>query len=347
VGLEIIEGRYLRDVLDQPLALKDTLAGLERPAGLVELADRLAGGEFLRIVLTGMGSSFHGLHPVHLQLIGSGFNSIMVETSELVQYQTRLLNAQTLVVAVSQSGQSAETVRLLELNHGTAPVIAVTNTPDSALAKQAAAVLLTRAGSEFSVSCKTYVSTLVVLKWLGDVLCRESEERSDRELRSSVELVSGYLSRWKNHVEELVSRLEGIDDLFVVGRGASLAAAGAGALITKESAHFHAEGMSSAAFRHGPFEMLSEKIFVAVLTGDDKVRSLNERLCTDVRGTGAQAELIGEDSSLPSFRLPRHDASVRPILEILPIQMVTIALAALAGREAGKFERATKITIVE
>ena len=116
MGFKIIEGRYLRDILDQPSALKDTLSGLEHPAGLLQLAERAARGEFSRNVMTGMGSSFHALHPLHLQLIGSGFGSVIVETSELVQYQTRLLDSQTLVVAVSQSGQSVETVRLLEVN---------------------------------------------------------------------------------------------------------------------------------------------------------------------------------------------------------------------------------------
>jgi len=347
MGLQIIEGRYLQDILDQPSALKDSLLGLERPAGLAHLAERVARGEFPRIVLTGMGSSFHALHPLHLQLISSGFGSMMVETSELVQYQTRFLNSQTLVVAVSQSGQSAETVRLLEVNHGASPVIAVTNTPGSALAQQAQVTLLTRAGSEYSVSCKTYVTTLMILKWLGDALCGGSAQQSVHELEGSVAMVSTYLAGWRRHVSELASRLEGIEDLFVVGRGPSLAAVGAGALIIKESAHFHSEGMSSAAFRHGPFEMLSEKIFVSVLAGEGKTRDLNQRLYTDIRDSGGTAELLGEDSSLAAFRLADGGGSVRPILEILPLQMMTIALAALAGREAGKFERGAKITTVE
>jgi len=347
VGLEIIEGRYLQDIRDQPSALRDTLGGLERPSRLMQLADTLSHGDMQRLVLTGMGSSFHALHPLYLQLISSGFGSMMVETSELVQYQTRLLDSKTLLVAVSQSGQSAEVLRLLELNRNASPVIAVTNTPDSTLAKRAQVSLVTRAGSEYSVSCKTYVTTLMMLKWLGDALCGTSAEQSRHELEGSVFLVSSYLSNWKSHVEELASRMRGISDLLVVGRGASLAAVGAGALITKESAHFHAEGMSSAAFRHGPFEMLSPKIFVAVFSGDDKTRALNQRLCRDIQESGGNAELIGEDSGLRSFRLEEYGSNIRPILEILPLQMVTIALAALAGREAGKFERATKVTTIE
>lgn len=112
----VIEGGYLRDVLDQPRALDDTLAGLQEPKKLRELAARLQTGEFKRVVLTGMGSSFHGLHPLRLELIDHGLTAIMVETSELVHYMRRLFDLKTLIVAVSQSGQSAEVVRLLEIN---------------------------------------------------------------------------------------------------------------------------------------------------------------------------------------------------------------------------------------
>jgi glucosamine--fructose-6-phosphate aminotransferase (isomerizing) len=88
-------------------------------------------------------------------------------------------------------------------------------------------------------------------------------------------------------------------------------------------------------------------VFVGIFSGDDKVRGLNQRLFTDIRQAGGNSELIGETSTFESFRLPEHDAVIRPILEILPIQMITLVLAALAGREAGRFERATKITTTE
>jgi glucosamine--fructose-6-phosphate aminotransferase (isomerizing) len=342
--LRVIEGRYLQDLIAQPQALKDTYESLERPVQLMNLAARL--GDFQRVVLTGMGSSFHGLHPLNLQLIDRGITSTMVETSELVHYQTRVLNPKTLLVAVSQSGESAEMVRLAEVNQG-APVIAVTNTPGSTLAKHAATTLLTRAGSEFSVSCKTYVTTLMMLQWLGDALCGLNTEQDRGKLKNAGEVVASYLADWRKHIRDIAERLRGIRDLFLVGRGASLAAVGAGALVIKESDHFHAEGMSSAAFRHGPLEMLSPEVFVGVFAGDEKTGTLNDGLLDDVRRAGAQGELIGKTSAFASFRLPHHPAEISPILEIVPIQMITIALAALAGREAGKFDRATKITKTE
>jgi glucosamine--fructose-6-phosphate aminotransferase (isomerizing) len=328
----------------QPQALQDTFEALEKPPQLMKLAQQLA--SFHRIVLTGMGSSFHALHPLNLQFIEYGIASTMLETSELVHYYGRALNAKTLVIAVSQSGESAEMVRLARVNQG-ATVVAVTNTADSTLSRHAAVTLMTRAGREFSVSCKTYVATLMMLQWLGDILCGRDEEQSWRQLKDVPRATAAYLANWKKHVQDLAQRVSGIRDLFLVGRGSSLAAVGTGALIVKESDHFHAEGMSSAAFRHGPFEMLTAEVFVGIFSGDESARGLNQRLFADIREAGGSSELIGETSAFESFRLPEHDAVIRPILEIIPIQMMTLALAALAGREAGRFERATKITTTE
>jgi glutamine---fructose-6-phosphate transaminase (isomerizing) len=345
--LSVLEGKYLQDLLDQPRAIEGTLEALDISPALLDLAQRLRNGTFRRVVLTGMGSSFHALHPLNLQLIDHGFTSIVVETSELIHYQTRFFDPNTLLIAVSQSGQSAEMVRLAEVNRKRSAVIAVTNTPESALAKQASATIFTRAGQEFSVSCKTYVTALVVLKWLGDILCERDPKQSRSELKNAVPAVAAYLAGWEKYVISLAALLEGIHQLFLVGRGASLAAVGTGALIVKESDHFHAEGMSSAAFRHGPFEMLSKETFVIVFSGDDKTRDLNVRLLEDIRQGGGRAELIGENSGLECFRLQEYESSIRPILEILPVQMITLALAALAEREPGKFELATKITTTE
>ena len=345
--LQVIEGDYLRDLLDQPQALEDTFKSLDRSKELLGLASRLQRRKFQRIVLTGMGSSFHALHPLNLQLIGHGFTAIMVETSELVHYKTRFFDPRTLIVAVSQSGQSVEMLRLAEVNGKRSTVIAVTNTPDSFLGKHATATLSTQAGQEFSVSCKTYVTALMALKWLGDILCQRDVRQSRRELKHAAGAAAAYLADWREYVHMLAEQLERIRHLFLVGRGASLAAVGTGALIVKESDHFHAEGMSSAAFRHGPLEMLSDETFVAVFSGDDRTRDLNLRLLADIQQEGGRAELVGETAALDCFRLPDHGSSIRPILEILPMQMITLALAALAGREAGKFERATKVTTTE
>ena len=345
--LSVVNGAYFRDLMDQPAALQATLEGLEASSALRAMASRLRGGEFDRVVLTGMGSSYHALHPLNLELIGHGLTALMEETSELVYYKSRFFDPRTLFIVVSQSGQSAEVVRMLEVNLGRASVIAVTNTPDSPLARQADVMVLTRAGNEFSVSCKTYVSALAALAWLGHLLCSHNLEKSRMELDQAPAAAERYLSRWEDYVGSLVEKLRGVRHLFLAGRGASLATVGIGGLIVKESDHFHAEGMSCAAFRHGPFEMLSPETFVLVFAGHESTRTLNAGLVRDIVEHGGRSELVSEDALSEVLRLPVAPPDVRPILEILPVQMITLALGGLGGREPGKLELGSKITTVE
>jgi glucosamine--fructose-6-phosphate aminotransferase (isomerizing) len=325
----------------------ETWRGLEAQPELEDLAVQLRHGNFDRMILTGMGSSFHALNPLNLELVDQLLSPIMMETSELIHYGQRFFDPSTLVIAVSQSGRSAEIVRMLELNRKRASIVGVTNTGDSPLAKLADAVVLTRAGEESTVSCKTYVCTLMVLRWLADQLCLRSTEGTLKEFTAAFPAVKEYLAGTASHVWAFANELQGIRSMFMVGRGSSLATVGTGALTVKESDRFHAEGMSSAAFRHGPMEMLNSGIFVLIFGGDPLIQALNKRLCMEIRGHGAKAFLCSPDSEFASARIPDLSESVRPILEILPVQMITLALAALAGHEAGRFEKATKITSTE
>jgi glucosamine--fructose-6-phosphate aminotransferase (isomerizing) len=93
--------------------------------------------------------------------------------------------------------------------------------------------------------------------------------------------------------------------------------------------------------------MLQRDVFVGVFAGDAKTRALNESLFEDVRGTSARTALFAEDAQTAACRLPEAHPALRPIVEILPAQIMTLALAALKGREPGKFERVGKITAIE
>ena len=121
----VIEGEYLLDILSQPQALEETLQALLPAKPLQSLAAKLNRGKFHRVVLTGIGSSFHALHPLNLELIRLGYTAIMVETSELVHYKNAFFDPKTLIVAVSQSGQSAEMLRLIQMNRGHSSLIVV------------------------------------------------------------------------------------------------------------------------------------------------------------------------------------------------------------------------------
>jgi glucosamine--fructose-6-phosphate aminotransferase (isomerizing) len=346
-NIAVIRGPYFHDIFDQPRALRATWEALQRSSALAEIERLVAKQKFERIVLTGMGSSYFSLHPLAIEVAEHGWTPVLLETSELIHCYPDLLTATTLAVAVSQSGRSAETLRVLEQKTDRPTIIAVTNAPESPLAQRADFTMLTDAGQEATVSCKTYVSALMALSVLGAALCGEERRARLQQFETAAHAVETYLRDWEKRVEAFCESLRAVTDIFLTGRGSSLAAVGTGALTTKESAHFHAEGLSSAAFRHGPFEMLSPEVFVGVFAGEGHNRELNERLVADVRNAGGKSVLFSSDSADAASRILDVPSCVLPIAEILPVQMMTLALAAVAHREAGKFERATKITAIE
>lgn len=343
----IVEGPYLKDILDQPQALQSTIEGLRCEADLFDRIRQIRQKEHARVVLTGMGSSLHGLYPLELMLIARGENVTRVDTSELIYTMPSLVASNVIIVAVSQSGQSAEMVRLLERNAHRATVIGVTNTADSLLAQQADFLMLTQCGEEFSVSAKTYVATLAALEVLGAAWCGEMADDVYAELQTCPALVASYLARWREHVQLLADEMESIRQLFIVGRGRSLASSWTGALTTKESTRSAAEAMSSAAFRHGPMEMAGPETMVLVLEGEANIRGLNRKLVRDIQNRGGRAELVGPSADIAALRIPDNLTRLLPILEILPIQMMTLAIAAKGCFEAGRFVHATKVTIEE
>jgi glucosamine--fructose-6-phosphate aminotransferase (isomerizing) len=346
--LSLVEGPYVRDILDQPRALEETLHRLEVAPAAAEIARRVGRGDFRRVVLTGMGSSHLGLVPLHLRLVEAGLAPASVESSELLYYEEGLLGPETLLVLVSQSGRSAEIVRLLDVVRGRGvSTLAVTNTPTSPLAREATATVLTHAGEEATVSCKTYLAAQMALAFLGEVLAGGDPGAARDALAPTVAGTAAYLAAWRGHVEWLAARLAGVRAVYYAGRGPSIAAARSAGLITKESTHRPAEGMSSGAFRHGPMEMLGPAVCLLVFAGAARTRALNEALVADARAAGARAFLAADDAPDEALSLPAVPDLARPVVELLPVEMVTLALAALDGREAGRFERATKVTASE
>lgn len=341
---DLIEGPYLRDVLEQPQALERTLAKLEERRDLRALGALLGGGQFRRVVLTGMGASYHALHPLALSLAARGFTPVHLETSELIHHAPAMLDGGSLLVVVSQSGRSAEIVKLVEMAEGRATIVGVTNEAGSPLASKSAHVLLTQAGPEATVSCKTYVSALAALGWLSAHMTGSDVAQARASLQLVPAALTKLLSSVKDQATKLAGELKEIEHVFLVGRGASIASAGTGGLIIKEAAKVHAEGLSAAAFRHGPLEMLGPKTFVLAYEGVAPTQPLITRLVEDIRKAGGRAALVGPGAPAGPFRLPAEPAIGRQIFEIVSAQLLSLALAAARGIEAGAFKHARKVT---
>jgi glucosamine--fructose-6-phosphate aminotransferase (isomerizing) len=337
---------YINDILAQPQALRDTLAALrEPPATLTTIATDLQANRFQRIVLTGMGGSFAALVPLWQTLVQAGHAPLLVETSELIYSAPALLGNNTLLIIVSQSGRSAEIVRVLDMANG-ATVLAITNTAGSPLAQRAHCALVTQAGEESNVSCKTYVCALAALALCGAALGQGDWPAVNAQLEGSVGFVDFYVSQ-VHGISSLMAEHVTSSSLALCGRGASLAAAMCGGLIIKEAAKFHSEGMGSAAFRHGPLELATTGLCVFVYEGMPDVAPLNARLVRDVNAAGGHGFLIGPNAEDAAFRLPEVPTVALPVIEILPAQMLSVGIAYSKGIEPGMFIVNTKVTATE
>ena len=301
----IIEGGYVRDIHAQPRALEDTLEGLELSPALRETAAGLAAVRFERVVLTGMGGSFWALQPLYLQLLKHGRTALMVETSELIHVLPEILDRRTLLVVVSQSGRSAETVRLFEARQPECFLLAITNTPDSPLGERADATVLTHAGEEFTVSCKTYVAALMALQWVADVLTGKDLGRSVEELATAAPAAAAYLGGWREHVQEAVEEMQGVRDLFLLGarrfdrdgRNRRADHEGVGALPLGRD---ELGGVPARAIRDAE----RRRVRAGVRRGRRNGAAAS-RLVTDVRAAGAHASLVGEGAERAVFGFAR------------------------------------------
>lgn len=344
----VIRGAYFHDLMKQPGALRSTLNAISEISQQPLDLEAWSAQGIRRVVLTGMGSSLFALYPLHLRISAGEVPSFHVETAELLTGYEGLQNDKTLLVAVSQSGESAEVVKLLENRESFGGVIGVTNDSGSTLGRKADLCLELRAGEESTVSCKTYLCTLAMLHWLGACLTGGDPTQAMEEVAGLLPWIEEYLESWEGHVADLMERLQGVTDFFITGRGNSLATTGTGGLILKESTRRHAEGMSCPAFRHGPLEMVSDQVFVLAFGGSGSSFDLNRRLVEDVQAAGGRAAFCAaEGASAPAFQMPFLSPALHPLAEMLLVQMMSLAIAALDQWEAGTFEHASKVTSID
>ncbi|HWQ83014.1 MAG TPA: SIS domain-containing protein [Anaerolineales bacterium] len=341
---------YIQDILSQPETLRLALGSFSVEP-LAHLHHRLHQNEFDRILITGMGASYNAAYPAYLHLANQPLPVMLVNAAELLHYSAGLIGPRSLIWLSSQSGRSIEVVRLLENFHSRPPlsVLASVNDTSSPLASAANICLPIYAGAEATVSTRTYVNMLAVNLLAAIALSGGDVQAAQGKLSAAAEAMQAYLDGWQTAVAELDARLGKVKNLIILGRGPSLAAVWNGSLINKEAAKCTFEGMNSADFRHGPLELAAPDLTVLVFAGVQKTAGLNRELALEVIRLGGRSLWIAEDPDpeLPTLRLPAVAELALPLVEILPLQMLTILMAQRNGLEAGKFRHVQKITLRE
>ncbi len=342
---------YLSEVLEQPAVLARTLDGLaDLPGEFHDLAQRLRGGSFTHLVASGMGSSYAATYPLLTFLNGHGITAFGADGGELLHYRQGLIRPDTVLLLVSQSGESVELTRLVASRRGRGFLVTLTNGLENTLARSADLALSFAAGPEKTVSTKTYTCALAALAVLAGGLAGDEQAALAAMVRESICAVEEFLADWQRPTQELVERLALREVVYLLGRGPSLASVWCGGLILKEGAHLAAEGMSAGEFRHGPLEAAHEGWPAIVFMPAGRTSALIARLVRDLLDLGVRVAVIGPESPDPRAihaRIRELPEWISPIAEIVPIQTLVHNLARAQGREPGQFNRMGKITATE
>lgn len=341
---------FIGDILEQPKVLLDSIS--KYPHESVDcLLTKIRNGEIDRIILAGHGSSYNALYPAFLRLCHLPIPVSIWQTAELLNYGMSQIGSRTLLCLNSQSGRSIEVERLVSSlsNSRPASIIVFTNYVNSPLGKAADVIIPLLAGEEHGVATKTYLNPLCLSTLFSIQICGGDFEAIRSEYVDLCDVIKEYLSDWEKKVKEFTEILGIFEQIFVIGRGPSMASALNGALNQKESSWSFTEGMNAAEFRHGPLELADEKLTLIIMEGDSKTKEHNKTLAKEVQSYGSKVIWIGNhaDEGILSINIPKTSETVQPAAEIIPLQLIAQAIANIKGIEAGKFRRIGKVVLTE
>ena len=337
---------YIQDILSQPVALRHALENFST----AELKN-LNLADFDRIILSGMGSSYNAAYPALIELSKQPIPVQLVNAAELLHSLSGMISTHSLLWLNSQSGRSAELIHLLERIKSSPPARLLTfvNDPSSPMGEHADVCIPIHAGEEATVSTKTYVNMLAVNLLAAIQLSGGDMELAIQEMRSAADAMETYLAGWEMHIKEMDTLLGDFEQLFLIGRGSSMSAVWNGSLTNKEAAKSAFEGMHAADFRHGPLELASPGFAALILAGSRSTSSLNRDLALEILSHGGKAIWVDSvsDPEIPTILYPQTSELARPLIETIPMQILTLVMADRKGVEAGKFRHVSKVTIRE
>ncbi|MGZ9222466.1 MAG: SIS domain-containing protein [Anaerolineales bacterium] len=339
---------YILDILDQPNALRTALEQFE-PASLAPLAKAIRTKDFDRILITGMGASLYAAYPAWLMLARAGLPALWVDTAELVHHTPALVTPKTLLWIFSQSGKSAEIISAIDFERIPKPavLIATVNDLESPLSRAAQVHIPIHATTEHTVSTRTYVNSLAMGQLAALALLGQDVESARAELMEVPSAMETYLADWEPRVQQMGKAIGFPKRFATLGRGPSLSSTYAGALILGEASKFMATPYQAGEFRHGPLELATPDLTALIFAGPQETRHLNLRLLHDLRGYQVNAFWVGCEKNEWQIEIPDVPSVGLPLMEILPLQLLTIHFAEQIGVEPGHFFRTGKITLAE
>ncbi|WP_181796072.1 glutamine--fructose-6-phosphate transaminase (isomerizing) [Streptomyces sp. WELS2] len=360
----------LKEIAEQPKAVADTLLGRIDPSGSLTLDEvRISPSELRevdKVVIVACGTAFHAGLIAKYAIEHWTRIPCEVELASEFRYRDPILDGRSLVIAISQSGETMDT--LMALRHAReqgSKVLAICNTNGSTIPRESDAVLYTHAGPEVAVaSTKAFLTQLVacylVALYLGQV--------RGTKWGDEVHAVIKDLSRISHEVERVLETMEPVralartlatkNTVLFLGRHVGYPVALEGALKLKELAYMHAEGFAAGELKHGPIALIEEDLPVVVVVPSPRGRSLlHDKIVSniqEIRARGARTIVIaeeGDETVVPYadhlIRIPATPTLLQPLVATVPLQVFACELATARGNEVDQPRNLAKSVTVE
>jgi glucosamine--fructose-6-phosphate aminotransferase (isomerizing) len=340
----------IKEINEQDTAIQNTLTQREN---VQQIVDELK-GDINRVVFVACGTSYHA------SLIGkylieplAGIPTEVLLASEF-KYSARTLDEKTLVIFISQSGETADTLKALDIANETSKTLAIVNVVGSSMTRRAQYVIQTQAGPEIGVAAtKTYVSQLTAIYLFAGLLA------GDEELLSKLAKVPDYINeilKDSDVIKQLSVKYRYAKDFFYLGRGYAYPTALEGALKLKEITYIHGEGYAAGELKHGPLALIDKGIPVVVLLppGDNLEKTMSN--LEEVRARGADVLAIGACKDKEQFTHAKDiflindevDEIIAPLVYIVPLQLLSYYVAiSKEGVDPDKPKNLAKCVTVE
>ena len=356
-----------KEIFEQPQALANTL---EMIAGGNTISPQIFGahasdilGATRRVLILACGTSFHaGLTARYWieRLAGLPCN---VEIASEYRYRVSVPNPETLVVAISQSGETADTLAALKHARilGQSRTLAICNVPESAIVREAALKFLTRAGPEIGVaSTKAFTTQLAALFLLAVTLANlngridAKEEAAHLTAMRHLPLAVGRALELEKEIADWARLFAAKQHALFLGRGMHYPIALEGALKLKEISYIHAEAYPAGELKHGPLALVDQEMpVVAVAPNDTLLEKLKSNL-QEVRARGGELFVLADaGSEIPEsegvhiIHMPEHYGLLSPVLHVVPLQLLAYHAALVKGTDVDKPRNLAKSVTVE
>ena len=338
----------IKEINEQATAVRNTLTQKDN---IQEIIDDV--GDIQRICFVACGTSYHAsLTGKYLIESLAGIPTDVILASEF-KYSANTLNDKTLVVFISQSGETADSLKALDVANQTSKTLGIVNVAGSSITRRAQYVIQTQAGPEIGVAAtKTYVAQLTAIYLLSALISK------NMELLKEIEKVPEFIDEALENVElvkEISKRYNYARDFFYLGRGYSYPTALEGALKLKEITYIHGEGYAAGELKHGPLALIDEGIpVVVVIPPGDNYRKTMSNL-EEVKSRGANVLAIGsaDDEALKAKSdevIPINSdvkEIIAPLVYIVPLQLIAYYITIEKGHDPDKPKNLAKCVTVE